>query len=185
MDIGFAKPHFSIGHQNCSNPGTSRDRRNIKLIQLGTLQKVKADRRSCLLRYAHMDRSGSKSLLKGLQRTHPGEFRRYNSSMGVLPAVEPEPGQLSDLRDFRVSDVCASHVIQKCRTIESRRAFDSLCQARARMPEQPGQTTKAPARPAGPKRGRWTGAARSPCHLDRIQDEPNLEVLRMCPYRRA
>jgi len=130
MDIRFAKPHFSIGHQNCSNPGTSRVRRNIKLIQLGTLQKVKADRRSCLLRYAHMDRSGLKSLLKGLQRTHPGEFRRYNSSMGVLPAVEPEPCQLSDLRDFGVSNVCVSHVVQKCRTIESWLTFADVSSAR-------------------------------------------------------
>jgi hypothetical protein len=39
--------------------------------------------------------------------------------MGVLPAVEPEPCQLSDLRDFGVPNVYVSHVVQKCRTIES------------------------------------------------------------------
>jgi hypothetical protein len=50
--------------------------------------------------------------------------------MGVLPAVEPEPCQLSDLRDVGVSNVCVSHVVQKCRTIESWLTFADASSAR-------------------------------------------------------
>ena len=98
MDIRVAETSFSIGHQNCGNAGTSRTGRNIKLIQLGTLQKVKADRRTYYSRYTHTARSSSKSFLKALQCTQPGKFRRYDSSMSVLPAVEPDLCQLPDLR---------------------------------------------------------------------------------------
>jgi len=76
MDIPFAETSFSIGHQNYGNAGTSHVGRNIKLIQLGTVQKVKADRPTHYSRYAHTGRSSSKSFLKALQRTHPGKLRR-------------------------------------------------------------------------------------------------------------
>src|ERR1700722_10477703 len=97
MNIPFAQTSFSIGHQNCGNAGTSRIRSDIELIQLSTLQEIKADSRIFYFRYAHTARSGSKSFLKALQRTQPGKFRRYDSGMSVLPAVEPDLCQLPEL----------------------------------------------------------------------------------------
>ncbi len=98
MNVAFGEARFSIGHQNCGNAGTSRVGRNIELIQLGTLQKVKADRCTYCSDYPHAGRSNSKSFLEALQRTHPSKFRRYDSGMSILPAVEPDLCQLPDLR---------------------------------------------------------------------------------------
>ena len=97
MDAAFAETSFSIGHQKCGNAGASRIGANIELVQLGILQQVKADRCPCCRGYAHTGRSSSKSILKALQRTQPGKFRRYDLRMRVLPAVEPDPRQLADL----------------------------------------------------------------------------------------
>jgi len=98
MDIPFAQASFGISHQYCGNTGTSRIGRNIKLIQLGTLQKIKAGWRTYHSRDAHAGRSRSKPFLKALQRTQPGKFRRDDSSMSVLPAVEPDLCQLPEFR---------------------------------------------------------------------------------------
>jgi hypothetical protein len=58
------------------------------LVQLGALQKVKADRRTYYSRYAHTGQSSSKSFLKVLQRTQPGKFRRYDSSLRRGPILK-------------------------------------------------------------------------------------------------
>ncbi len=97
MDAAFAETSFSIGHQNCGNAGASRIGGNIELVQLGTLQQVKADRCPCCRGYPHTGRSSSKPILKALQRAQPSKFRRYDTRMSVLPAVEPDLCQLADL----------------------------------------------------------------------------------------
>jgi len=52
-DTVFAKTSFSIGHQISSNAGASGIGGNVKLMQLGALEKIKADRRACYFRDAH------------------------------------------------------------------------------------------------------------------------------------
>ncbi len=40
---------------------------------------------------------GPKPILKALQRAQPSKFRRYDTRMSVLPAVEPDLCKLADL----------------------------------------------------------------------------------------
>jgi hypothetical protein len=98
MDLPFAKASFGIGHQNSRYAGTSRVGGHIKLIQLGTLQKVKAEKCPSCFRYTHTRRGSSKSFVKALQCPQAAKFHRDDSRMSVLPAVEPDLCQVADLR---------------------------------------------------------------------------------------
>jgi hypothetical protein len=86
MDTAFVETSFSIGHQNCGNAGTSRTARNIELIQLGTLQKVKADRCTYCSGDPHTGRSRSKSFLSWHPRKQPNGSFRADIPVSATPA---------------------------------------------------------------------------------------------------
>jgi len=76
-----------------------------ELIEFVALNDAKSKGLATRTHYSHIRKSCLKPVSETLQCTKPGEFRRHNLRMRIMPAVAPDVCQVTDLNFFGGSHI--------------------------------------------------------------------------------
>lgn len=100
-----SKPSFRICGQHGGHPGSARLRRNKQLIEFIPFDNGESFRRAGWTDDPDFRKLRLQSASEVFQRAKPGEFRGHNRGVRLVPALEPEAGQMIEFPFVSIPDM--------------------------------------------------------------------------------